>query len=132
MKIPKILIAAIFGLLIFLRFVFEDNSDLVVLVTIFNIVAALIVLLDISAGIRDAIIEKIKDSCAARTISAREQRKFKKIFDCSLGVGVILFIGLTLIFCRSNLGNDVLSMASLGLSLLIDEIVQLCKNLYKT
>lgn len=131
MKIPRILIVAIFGLLIFLRFVFEGNSDLVVLITVFNIVATLMVLLDIAAGIREAIIGKIKKTCAAQTISVREQKKFKKIFDCSLGIGVILFIGLTLIFCRSNLGNDVLSMASLGLSLLTDGIVQFCKNLYK-
>ena len=131
MKIPKILIAAIFGLLIFLRVVFEGNSDLVLLVTVFNIVAALIVLLDIAAGIREAIIQKIKETCAVQTISIREQRKFKKIFGCSLVVGVILFIGFTLMFCRSNLGNDVLSMASLGLSLIMDEIVRLGKNLYR-
>ncbi len=131
MKIPKLLIAVIFALIIFLRFVFDDNSELMIMVTVFNIVATLIVLLDIADGAKEAIVQKIEKTCAAPSISVREKKRFKKLFWSILSVGVLLFVGLALKFCCSSLGNDVLSMGSLGISLLNDEIIQICKNLYK-
>lgn len=131
MKIPKILIAAVFAMIIFLRCVFEKSSELMIMVTVFNVVAALIVLLDIAGGVKEVIIQKIETTCAAPSIATREKKKFIKLFWGILIIGVVLFIGLALKFCCSSLGNDILSMGSLGLSLLNDGIIQLCKNLYK-
>lgn len=131
MKIPKTLIFAIFIIIVFLRCVLDHSDDLMLIVTSFNVVAALIVLLEIAAGAKSAILQKIESTCAATTIAVREKKKFKRVFAWALTIGVVLFVGLTLLFCRSSLANDIISMASLGLSLLNDEIILGCKNLYK-
>ena len=131
MKIPKLLVAVIFTLIILLRIAFRNSGELMLFVTAFNIVAALIVLLDIADGAKEAIVQKIEETCAAPSISSREKKRFKRSFSSILSLGVLLFVVLALKFCCTSLGNDVLSMVSLGLSLLNDEIIRFFKNLYK-
>lgn len=131
MRVPKILIAVIISLLIFLRLILKDSSEIMTMVTVFNIVATLFVILEIAEGAKNAIVAKIERTCAAQSISMREKKRFLNLFWIVLLVIVVLFIGVTLRFFCTSIANDILSIGALGLSLLIDEIVMLFEKLYK-
>lgn len=124
MKNRTIPITIVFALLIFLRFISERSENLTIFVSILNLIALLTVLVSIIEQIRIDVTNKIKKLGIPKEIINREVRCFTiKINICSY-IPFSFFIIIYLLFFSSTLGNDILSIISLGLSLTSSNIAE--------
>lgn len=119
------------AIIILIRCVFDSNDDLVYIVAGINIVAIEFVIYTIIEKIVENITQKIKESNVPKQIINREITSIRfKIWGMSFGINLILII-LYLLYLCSGLGNDILSILALGISVSDDEIVGKIAETYK-
>lgn len=124
MKNRAIPITIVFGLLVFFRVISEHSENLTVIVSLINIFALLTVFVSIVEHIRINVTNKIKNFSVPKEIINREVKHFTtKINICSYGPFCFLVV-IYLWFFSSTLGNDILSIISLGLSLTSSNIAE--------
>lgn len=120
-KFQNVAIVAV--VLIALRCIFEKNSQRDYIVAVINIFALLVVVYLITEQIKAGFICNIKSYHVPSSIETREIRAV--IIKLSLIVyGVFIIIALLyLLLLTSGLGNDIISIIALALSLCDDHIV---------
>lgn len=110
-------------LAIVIRCIFSASPNLTYLVAAINIIAILFVVFTIVYDIIYNVQERIKESGVPKQIQTREMKKLSsKIYLFSIVITVTLTVLYFFLWC-SSLGNDVISILALGLSILDDEIV---------
>lgn len=124
MNAHKLILIFVFGFLIVCRCYVENISNSLVFVAMINVIALLVVFFQIADGLKKKTEKRIDTVCLSKGIAAREKKTFHKRFYVGLiivNLALILFY-FFVIGC-SNVGNDILSILALALSLLDDEIV---------
>lgn len=124
MKIRTIPIIIVFCMLIFLRFISEKSENLTIIVSILNIIALLTVFVSIVEQIRISITNKIKNFTVPKEIINREVRNFTTKINIFAYIPFCFLVVIYFCFFSSTLGNDILSIVSLGLSLTNSNIAE--------
>ena len=107
------------AIIILLRCIFDSNENIIYIVVGINIVAIVFVLYTIIEKILDDIIDRIKKSEVPLQIIKREIKNTQlKIW------------GWTIAF-SAGLGNDIISILALGISVLDDEIIKKITEIYR-
>lgn len=119
------------AIIIFLRCILDGNDNIIYIVAGINIVAIIFVVYTIIEKILNNIIDKIKKSKVPEQIINREIASAQvKIWGWSIAIGVIVILVYFWKWC-SGLGNDIISILALGISILDDEIVKEITDNYK-
>ena len=119
------------ALLIAFRCLLNDPDRLVFANALVNVVAILLVFLSITEQIVKITHNRIDDMSIPKEIKLRENR-CKKIWVriCSYSIYAII-VAVYLLFLVSELGNDIVSITSLGLSLIDKSIAEGIANCIK-
>ena len=113
------------AIIIFLRCIFDGNDNIIYIVAIIFVVYTII------EKLLNNIIDKIKKSKVPEQIINREITSAQvKIWGWSIAIGVIVILVYFWKWC-SGLGNDIISILALGISILDDEIVKEITDNYK-
>ena len=116
--------------LVVFRILLNDNTQLVLVVSSINLVALLVVIFTITNQTKAKIVEKVAQSGVPENIRIRENKHLCRCVDCWTYVPLtIIYIGY-LFYFSSELGNDIISIVALGLSLsdsfIADAVANLC------
>lgn len=115
------ILSIVITIVIFLRCIFDSNENLLYIVAGINVVVSAFVLYTIFEKIVNGITNKIKESNVPKQIIAREVKIVRfKMWGWGIGISVIVFIVYFSFLC-SNLGNDIIAILTLGLSILDNE-----------
>ena len=114
------------AIIILLRCIFDSNENIIYIVAGINIVAIVFVLYTIIEKILDDIIDRIKKSEVPLQIIKREIKKWGWTIAFSAVVIVWYFL-----YACSGLGNDIISILALGISVLDDEIIKKITEIYR-
>lgn len=115
-------VGIIVALVIFLRILLNTNEYLNYIVAAINIVALMFVLLSILINTKRKIKKRIDKTHAPKEFKTREKKKlFLRLQVPVLGFAVIALSVYMIFFCGA-LGNDIIALISLGLSVADDEI----------
>ncbi len=121
----------VIGIIIMLRTIFDSNKNLIYIVAGINIVAIVFVIYTIIEKIVYNVIKRIQESGIPEQIMSREIAGAQyRIWFWSVVISAGLIV-LYLTYWCSNLGNDIISILALGISVLDDEIVQMIADNYK-
>lgn len=131
MKRPKIVLAFVFGFLIAFRCLVDKFDNLVVVVAMINIIALFVVIFDSAEELKIQIQRKIISGCASKQIALREKKKFTVLFYSILSSLCVVFVILYFTSWCSYLGNDIISIVALAISILSQDIIALVTNLYR-
>lgn len=124
-------LSVVIAIIILIRCIFNSNENIIYIVAGINIVALVFVIYTIVEKILDNINDKIKESGVPLRIIKREIKSTRlKIWCWSIAVSVVV-IALYLGQWCSSLGNDIISILALGISVLDDEIVRKVTDNYK-
>lgn len=115
----------VFGMLIFFRIVSEKSENLTIFVSIINLVALLTVWVSIAEQIRINITNKIKSYSLPKEVVTREVKHITLKLSMLSYIPFSLFIVMYFCFLSSALGNDILSIISLGFSFISSNIAEL-------
>ena len=125
----------IFGIitviLIVFRILLDDNLQLPLVIALINLVALLMVVFSITNQIKIKLIEKTTDSGVPKDIIKREQKNIVLYTDCYPYIALLTFYVIYLFFLCSELGNDIISIAALGLSVSDTFIVKAIVSLHE-
>jgi hypothetical protein len=124
-------LSVVIVIIILLRCIFDSNDNVIYIVAGINIVAIIFVVYTIIENILNNIIEKIKKSKVPKQIIKREITSTRfKIWGWSIGISAVAITVYLWQWC-SGLGNDIISILALGISILDDEIVRKVTDNYK-
>lgn len=130
MKKISILSFVIF-IIIFLRCILDKIPQLTYIVAGINIVAIIYVLYTIIERIVSNLDNRIYQSGIPVDIENREIKSIEKRFwTIGICVSLIVIIIYFLFWC-SNLGNDIISILALGISILDEDLVKAVSDNYK-
>lgn len=116
-------------ILVVFRILLNNNPQLVFVVASINLVALLIVVFAITNRAKTTIAEKITQSGIPKDIEIREKKHFRRCIDCWTYIPLAI-IYISYLFCfSSELGNDIISIVALGLSLSDSFIANAVANL---
>ena len=116
-------------ILVVFRILLNNNPQLVFVVASINLVALLIVVFAITNRAKTTIAEKITQSGVPKDIEIREKKQFRRCIDCWTYIPLAI-IYISYLFCfSSELGNDIISIVALGLSLSDSFIANAVANL---
>lgn len=119
------------ALLIAFRYLLNNSDQLVFANALVNVVAILLVFLSITAQIIKKTHKRIDDMGIPKEIKFREKKRTKTYARiCSYSFYAIL-VACYLLFLVSELGNDIVSITSLGLSLIDKSIANRIANRIK-
>jgi len=119
------------AIIILLRCLFDNHEKIVYIVAGINIVAIIYVIYTIIEKIVNNIAGRLRKSGAPEQILNRELKNTRnRIWKYSIGINIILIILYFGLWC-SGLGNDIISIIALGISVLDDEIVKIISDNYK-
>lgn len=124
-------IAIITLILIVLRCMVESNTQCVLIVSVINITALLVVVYLIAEQIKIGLEENIMGLHIPKEIEEREIHELKKKMGLIIYVPFALASLGYLLFLSSGLGNDIISIIVLGLSLCDNHIVSIALSLYR-
>jgi len=117
-------------ILIVFRILLNNNSQLIFVVALINLIALLVVIFSISGQAQAKITERIEQSGVPKDIKMREKRIFCQTVDCWAYIPLTIFYIIYLVCLCSELGNDIISIVALGLSLsdsfIADTVANLC------
>ncbi len=117
--------------IIFIRCIFKEDNNIMYIVAGINIVAIVFVLYTIVERVLDNIITKIKKSAVPSQIIEREIKSVRlKIWGWSTSVSMIVILLYFWQWC-SSLGNDIISILALGISVQDEEIIRRIAENYK-
>lgn len=121
----------VIGIIIMLRIIFDNNSNLIYIIAGINIVAMVFVIYTVIEKVICNVIKKIQESGIPEQIIRRETINAQyKIWFWSILTSIIVIVLYLLLLC-SDLGNDIISILTLGISVLDDEIVHMITENYK-
>ena len=118
MKTQTSTFVIITALLIAFRCILNDSEQLVFANALLNVVAILLVFISITEQIIKNTYSRIDDMGVPKEIKLREKRRTKiytRIFSYFF---YTIICAVYLVFLVSELGNDIVSITSLGLSLI--------------
>ena len=119
------------SIIILLRCIFDSNENIIYIVVGINIVAIVFVLYTIIEKILDDIIDRIKKSEVPLQIIKREIKNTQlKIWGWTIAFSAVVIVWYFLYAC-SGLGNDIISILALGISVLDDEIIKKITEIYR-
>ena len=119
------------AIIILLRCIFDSNENIIYIVVGINIVAIVFVLYTIIEKILDDIIDRIKKSEVPLQIIKREIKNTQlKIWGWTIAFSAVVIVWYFLYAC-SGLGNDIISILALGISVLDDEIIKKITEIYR-
>lgn len=125
------ILSVVIAIVILLRCIFDSNENLLYIVAGINIIAIAFVLYTIIEKTVNGIANNIRESNVPKQIIVREEKIIRfKMWGWSIGVSIIAVIAYLSFWC-SNLGNDIISILALGLSILDDEIVKKITENYR-
>lgn len=118
-------------LLIAFRYLLNDSDRLVFANALVNVVAILLVFISITEQIIEKVHNRIDNTRIPKEIKLRE-KKCAKIYTriCFYSFYAIIIVAY-LLFLVSELGNDIVSITSLGLSLIDKSIANGIANCIK-
>lgn len=123
------LFGIIIAILIVFRVLLNNNPQLIFVVASINLIALLIVVFSITVQIKTKITYIIEQSGIPEDIATREKTQICRIVDGLYIPLAIIYIVYLVSFC-SELGNDIISILALGLSLtdsfIADAVANLC------
>ncbi len=112
----------VIAIVIFLRCLFNNNENLIYIIAGINTVAFLFIECTIIEKTVSNIVDKIESSNVPEQIREREISSTRfKIWIWGMSISGIIIVLYFLCGC-SNLGNDIISILALGVSILDDEI----------
>lgn len=122
----------IIALLLSFRILIDKNDQLLLFVAAINIVALLVVVSSITSNAKAIIKKKITLSGVPDAIVAREVKIGHRRIDYYTYIPLVIICLAYLFFIHSELGNDIISIVALGLSL-TDSFISngIVKTLYK-
>lgn len=103
--------------LIIVRCILNANSNLLLVVALLNLLALSVVILSIVDQAKKEIIKKAKESRAPKELVAREKKITIRKMYILTSVIFLVCSSLYLFFGLSELGNDIIAIISLGISL---------------
>lgn len=118
-------------ILIALRCLVESNPQCVLIVSAINIAALLVVVYLICEQIRTGVSDNIKEHNIPKQIEKREIRSFTIKLSLLVYIPFALATVAYLVFWSSGLGNDIIAIVALGLSLCDNHIASLVTSLYR-
>lgn len=125
------ILSIVIGIVIMLRCIFDNNVNLVYIVAGINITAIVFVIYTIVEKGVESIKRKVENTNVPIEIRSREIRAIRfKVFGICGTVSFVVIALYLLLWC-SNLGNDVISIFALGISILDDEITKIITDNYK-
>lgn len=114
--------------LIVVRIMMNKIAEVDLVVAIINIVALLAVVSIVVQRIVSKVQTAIEDSGVPFEIRSREKNNAIRKLDRIVYVPLFVFVMIYLVCWKSGLGNDIISIASLGLSLTDVTIVDVVSN----
>jgi len=121
----------VMAILVMIRCVFDASDNLNYIVASINIVALVYVVFTVLDNIVIKICERISKVNLSKQIRKREIKCVRnKVWIMGTGICGIIFSVYLIFFC-SNLGNDIISIVALTISVLDKEFVALISNNYK-
>ena len=125
------ILVIVIGIIIMIRIIFDSNQNFIYIMTGINIVAIVFVIYTIIEKIVYNVMKRIQESGIPERIMSREITGAQhRIWFWGVFISVGLIV-LYLTYWCSNLGNDIISILALGISVLDDEIVQIIADNYK-
>lgn len=123
-------IGVITVILVAFRILLNNNTQLVFVVASINLVALLVVVFAIINQAKEKITERVTGSGVPKDIRTREKKRLCRCVDHWTYIPlIIIYIGY-LFYFSSELGNDIISIVTLGLSLsdsfIADAVANLC------
>lgn len=126
-----LLLSIAVGFIIFIRTILNSSDNLVYIVAVINIISIMFVICTIIDKIISIITDKIKQTKAPTQIIKREVKNIRfKIWGLSI-ISIIFVTIFYLTYLCSSLGNDIISILALGLSILDSEIAKGIAEIYK-
>lgn len=122
--------AIVMVLLIVARCLLNYNMQLTLIVGLINLFSLLTVVVSITEQFKMEFINKMKSYSMLEDIKMREQKKILRTAGCAVYIPLIVLFIIYLIFFVSDLGNDIISILALGLSL--SDIYIIKSNLFTT
>ena len=116
-------------LLVF-RILLNNNQQLVIIISVINLVALFIVVYSITTQIKANLSNKIIQSGIPDDIMDRDKKQAYRRVDCYTYFPLTIFYVIYLFFLSSELGNDIISIIALSLSLSSSFISDVITNLY--
>ncbi len=117
------LFTVIMVILVILRCLFNNNPQLVVIIAGINLTALLIVLFSITAQLKKRGTEKITRIGAVNHFVKRDNKHFRRAIDCGVYIPYAFISSIYLLYFKCELGNDIISIVALCLSLSNEYIV---------
>ena len=114
--------------LIVVRIMMNKIAEVDLVVAIINIVALLAVVSIVVQRIMSKVQTAIEDSGVPFEIRSREKNNAIRKLERIVYVPLFVFVMIYLVCWKSGLGNDIISIASLGLSLTDVTIVDVVSN----
>lgn len=107
-------------LLIVVRCLLDKNEDLIIILATINLIAAAVVIYSIYYHIKTNIMKILKCSSGLNELKNLQKPTIEKRVRIIKNIAFIsfaIFALIYMIFFISNLGNDIISISALGLSL---------------
>ena len=122
---------AVIIFLIILRIVFDgvEKSDLIV--AGINVIAALLVFASITEQIKNNVTKKLERLNNPKEIIRREVKSKRRVISSAAYSSFTIIAAVYFIFFRSDLGNDIFSIISLGLAISDAHIAVWISNIIK-
>ena len=118
-------------LLLLFRIILNKNAQLVYVVSVINLIALLIVVFSISKSIKAGVSTTIHNSGVPQEIIDREIKETFHKLDLLIYLPLAIIVLLYLVFLSSQLGNDIIAIVALGLSVSDSYIADIVINSYK-
>ena len=119
------------AILLVFRILLNNNQQLVLVISSINLAALLIVVFSITVQIKTKISNKIIQSGVPQDIIKREKKQVCRAVDCYTYIPLAIVYIIYLFFFSCELGNDIISIFALGLSLSDTFISDVVANLYR-
>ena len=117
--------------LIAIRCITDNHPDIVFIVSLINLGALLAVIYLITEQVINKVIDRISKSNAPQQIIEREQKDKKITINLIAYIIFIAFALVYLLWFKSSLGNDIISIVALGLSLIDTYLINIISNSIK-
>lgn len=130
MKKNSFITAAIIFVIV-VRCIYNKNEYIDYIVALINSISLIFIICTILSDLIKKTNNKIDKSCFPLQIKEREKRNRKIKMLLSASIVAVIFVFVYFKFCCSNLGNDIISICTLGLSILDDDLAKTILNIWK-